>query len=46
MNNAQLLTRSYLYTAYSVMLTYPLNYLLITLPLLISSIVLLIRSKK
>jgi len=46
MNNAQLLTRSYLYTAYSVMLTYPLNYLLITLPLLISSIVLLIRSKR
>jgi len=46
MNNAQLLTRSYLYTAYSVMLIYPLNYLLITLPLLISSIVLLIRGKR
>lgn len=44
-NNAQLLIRSYLYSAYFAMLTYPLNYLLITLPLIATSIVLLIRGR-
>ncbi|MGC8542621.1 MAG: DUF4350 domain-containing protein [Vulcanisaeta sp.] len=46
MNNTQLLIREYLYMAYGVASKYPINYSLIIAPIILSSIVLLIRSKR